>query len=664
MAKTLVIIESPGKKKKLEGFLGADFKVLASFGHIRDLPEKEMGLGSDFEPRYEVTERAQRTIKELKSAARDADRVILATDPDREGEAIAWHLAEVLALKKRERATYTEITEKAVKAAFAAPRAIDMNLVSAQLARRSLDRVVGYTASPVLSDAAGQKLSAGRVQTPAVRLVVERERAIRAFTPTNHFGVELLFDGGAWKAVLNVRALLEAGAEYLTDAAIAEAAAAVRSVIVVDAGDGVKKVAPPAPFTTSTLQQVAQSRLKFKPKKTMEIAQKLYEQGAITYMRTDSPNLSGEACESIAAYAHANGLPVAEKHRTWKAKGNAQEAHEAIRPAHVEDVAAGETDDERALYRLVWTRAVASQLADATFAERVANLQDEAQRFQYVAKGRTLVEKGWRALYDSADDDDEDEAEASASSNPVPAIVAGARLAPADGKILSKSTEPPQRYTEGKLVKELEAHGIGRPATYAAIIENITTVRGYVQADKKGRLSASPTAEAIVDALVGRCGFVELSYTRDLEEDLDAIAEGKKSYRDVVAGAHGLLTTELGMLSGAGVAAAHHACPACGKAMHRRMGAKGAFWGCSGYPDCKTSLPDVNGSPGAREPRVAAELHRCPDCSRALRHIVKAARDDPKKKGWDFWGCTGFPECKATFDNVDGKPNINVKKRA
>lgn len=663
MTKTLVIIESPGKKKKLEALLGVDFRVLASFGHIRDLPEKEMGLEPPtFAPKYVETERAKRTIKELKTAAGASDRVILATDPDREGEAISWHLAEVLKLKKPERATYTEITEKAVKAAFSATRPIDMNLVRAQEARRSLDRIVGYTASPALSDATGTKLSAGRVQTPAVRLVVDRERAIRAFTPTNHFGVELIFEGEeAWKAVLNVKPLLQQGAEYLTDLATAEAAAAVRNVVVVDAGDAEKKMAPPAPFTTSTLQQVAQARLKFKPKKTMEIAQKLYEQGAITYMRTDSPNLSDEAYEAITGYARSKDLPIAEKRRSWKAKGNAQEAHEAIRPTHVDEAGVGENDDERALYQLIWSRAVASQLADATYAERLANLQDESGRFAYVAKGRTLIEKGWRALYDADDDDEGEEAE---SSNPVPVLSPGANLAPGESKILRKTTEPPQRYTEGKLVKELEAHGIGRPATYAAIIENITTIRGYIDVDKKGRLSATPTAEAIVDALVGRCGFVELSYTRDLEDDLDAIAEGKKTYRDVVAGAHGQLTKELGMLTGAGVQAAHHACPACGKAMRRLPSAKGPFWGCSGYPECRTSLPDVNGSPGAGEPKPSAEIHRCPNCSRALRRIVKAAKDDPKKKGWDFWGCTGHPECKATFENVNGKPNFNVKKRA
>ena len=406
MTKTLVIIESPGKKAKLESILGADYIVRASFGHIRDLPEREIGVKApDFRPTYVVSDdRAKITVKRLKEDARSVDRVLLATDPDREGEAIAWHIADELKLKNPERSAFTEITPKAVQKAVHAPRFLDMNLVHAQEARRVLDRLVGYQVSPALSDKTGQKLTAGRVQSPAVRLVVEREREIRAFVPTTHFGAALIFHAPTtWRAMW-VPELTE-GQEYQLDEALAQSAADVKQVRVLAFEDGTSKSAPPAPFTTSTLQQAAQVKFKFKPKKTMELAQKLYEQGVITYMRTDSPNLSEDAFALIAEYAKENGLPVREERRQWKAKGNAQEAHEAIRPAYIANTDGGETEDEKALYRLIWSRAVASQLAEATYATRTAQLESieaiaSGGAARYQARGRTLVDKGWKTLYD------------------------------------------------------------------------------------------------------------------------------------------------------------------------------------------------------------------------------------------------------------------------
>lgn len=655
---TLLIIESPGKKAKLEEILGTDFVVRASFGHIRDLPEKSLGVKpQSYEPQYVVSDaRAKKTIDALKKAASSADRVLLATDPDREGEAIAWHVADALGLKNAERITYGEITPKAVKAALAAPRPIDIALVHAQEARRVLDRLVGFQVSPALSERAGRTLSAGRVQSPAVRLVVERERAIRAFVATKHFGAILSFPTPApWRATWKPE--LPEGTEYQLDPALAKAAAAVRHVRVIAFEDGTSKSAPPAPFTTSTLQQAAQTRLKMKPKKTMEVAQRLYEQGAITYMRTDSPNLSDDAVAQIAAYAHAHGLPLAEKRRRFKAKGNAQEAHEAIRPSHIAERTAGENDAERALYELIWSRAVASQLADATFAVRTASLQSlepiGAVPAAYEARGLTLIDAGWKILHDDSEDEEAKDRADDEAQNPVPALTVGAVLDVADGKVQEKTTKAPKRYTLATLVKELEAHGIGRPSTYAAILDNITR-REYIAEDKKGFLSASPIAEQIVDALVGAFTFVGLEYTRDLELDLDGIAEGTKAYRSVVADADAKLTREIAQL--APVAIEQHTCPDCGQQLRRRTGTKGPFWGCSGYPACKLTLPDLKGSPGARsetkagKPRETEALaHVCPDCARPLRRNTRAAADDPKRKGWDFWGCSGYPTCKRTF---------------
>jgi DNA topoisomerase-1 len=657
VSKTLLIIESPGKKAKLESILGAGYMVRASFGHIRDLPEKEIGVQApDYKPKYVVSARAKKTVDELKKVAEGAERVLLATDPDREGEAIAWHVAQALKIKNPQRVTYQEITDKAVKTAVASPRPLDMHLVHAQEARRVLDRLVGYEVSPALSDKAGRRLSAGRVQSPAVRLVVERERAIRAFKPTTHYGAELAFNTPAppWKAAWQTKPHLAAGTEYLLDAALAEAAAAVRRVRVTAFADTQATAAPPAPFTTSTLQQRAQVALKMKPKKTMDVAQKLYEQGVITYMRTDSPNLSDEACNDITAYAQANGLPLAEKRRKWKAKGNAQEAHEAIRPAHVEDLDAGQTEDEKALYKLIWSRAVASQLADATYAVRTATLESIEPiagdvRATYIARGRTLTDKGWKALYDEPED--ESDSNDDDADNPVPALAIGAEIDVDRGAVLTKTTKAPPRYTLATLVKELEANGIGRPATYAAILDNITQ-REYITEDKKGFLSATATAETIVDSLAGTFRFIELDYTRDLEGDLDEIAEGKKAYRDVVAEAHGQLAAEIGRLGPGQM----NPCPDCGKPLRKRSGKTGAFWGCSGYPDCTTTLPDADGKPGERAARATpapASAHVCTDCGKPLRRNTRAAKDDPKGKGWDFYGCTGWPTCKKTY-KVDG----------
>lgn len=663
---TLFVIEAPGKKKKLESILGSNYIVRASGGHIRDLPENDLGIDPQTYRLKYVAEnaRAKQSIAGLKEAAAKCDRVLIATDLDREGEAIGWHIADVLKLKKAERVTYGEITEKAVKAAIANPRPLDMNLVHAQEARRALDRLIGWQVSSPLSDKAQRKLSAGRVQSPAVLIVVRREREIRAFKPTAHFGASLRFGPADawWKADWQTKPHLVDSAEYMLDQTLAAAAAAVKRVRVVDFADTQAKSAPAAPFTTSTLQQRAQVALKFKPKKTMELAQRLYEQGVITYMRTDSPNLADEFCDELAVYAKANGLPLAEKRRKWKAKANAQEAHEAVRPTHVEVIDAGESDDEKALYRLIWSRTVASQLAEATFAVRTVTLRSIEPvagdtHAVYIGRGRTLVDKGWKALHDEPEDDDgKDDAED--ASRPLPELAIGAELEVAGGEVVSKTTKAPSRYTLATLVKELETNGIGRPSTYAGILDKITE-REYIVEDKKGFLSPTPAGEAIVDNLVGTFGFIELDYTRSLEDELDAIASGTKSYREIVAAADTRLTGELTQL-GPGTA---FPCPSCGKPLRRREGRYGPFWSCSGYRDgCEVTLPDADGKPGEKAPRPTAAAspaspHVCPSCKSGLRRVTKSKEDDPKGKGYDFWSCTNRTKCNSTFKPAaDGSP--------
>ncbi len=655
---TLVIVEAPGKLKKIRDILGAEYRVEASVGHVRDLPANDMGVDlTTFRPHYEKTTRGKSVLAKLRAAVDRCDRVLLATDADREGEAIAWHLADALKLKQPQRITYQAIAEQPIRAALQQPRPIDMQLVHAQEARRVLDRLVGYTVSPLLTEQAGQPLSAGRVQSPALRLIVELERSIRDFKPTQHFGVVLHFAGG-WTASWNTKPHLADGTEYFTDAAFAQNVAAVRSVRVSSFEDGQSKAAPPAPFTTSTLQQAAEIALKLKPKAAMDVAQKLYEQGAITYHRTDAPNLSTDGYEQLVQFAGVTGIPLAKQQRTWKAKAGAQEAHEAIRPAHFKDREAGETDEQKALYRLIWSRAVASQMPDAVFAVRSSTLEAlepiEGQVVSFIARGRTLTEPGWQAVYDDVQDPDvADLDEADASTNPVPPLALDEKVSAERGERKGKVTKPPARFKQSSLVKELERLGIGRPATYAAILENITS-RGYLAVDGKGFLSPLPTGEAVVDALVGHCQFIELDYTRELEDQLDAIAAGKSTYLPVIGSAYRQLIAETSGLQCVAAQVPTYPCPACAKLLRRRSGRNGYFWGCSGYPDCDVTLPDDGGKPGERKPPAAiSSEHHCPQCAKPLAH-----RTGTGTKGkYDFWGCTGYPKCKANYrSDAEGNP--------
>lgn len=664
---TLVIVESPGKVKKISSILGESYRVMASVGHVRDLPPRELGIEPPyFRLHYEPTERGRDVLAKLKQAVACADRVLLATDPDREGEAIAWHLADALKLKNPERITFTAITAEQVKAAVQAPRTIDMHRVKAQEARRALDRIVGYRVSPALSDRAGQPLSAGRVQSPAVRLVVDREREIANFKAVQHYGAELIFsnDTGEWRAQWDTKPHLREGEQYMLDSELAQRAAAVRNLTVVTFEDTEKGRAPAAPFTTSTLQQAAGQRLKMKPKRAMELAQKLYEAGHITYMRTDNPNLDPAGIEDINAYARTAGLPLADKPRRWKAKEGAQEGHEAIRPTHADVLEAGDDADQASLYRLIWQRAIASQLADANYAVRTVTLAGNADGTPatFIARGRTLIDPGWMAVYadDAADDTDQEEGEG--ASNPVPKLAEGAALTASDGRLLTKTTKPPARFKQTTLIAELERRGIGRPSTYAAILDNITS-RGYVAEDTKGFLIPSPIGETIRDALVGRFTFVDLDYTKGLEEQLDHIAEAKADYTAVVAEAWQSLDRELGTLDSAKIDAAYP-CPECGKPMQRRKGSNGYFWGCSGFRDngCKITLPDERGKPGQRKAPPPPTGFHCtrPDCGKPL--VRRLGVSKPKKKGekgrpYDFYSCTGYPKCDATYQTgKDDKP--------
>ena len=605
----LMIVESPGKVKKIQGFLGSHWRVMASVGHVRDLPVKEMGVAPpDFKPKYQATNRGKDVLAKLAAQAKVAEEIYLATDPDREGEAIAWHLEEALKLKDSKRVTFSEITEKAVKDALACPREIDMALVAAQEGRRVLDRLVGYTVSPIVSNLIGDKLSAlsaGRVQSPALRLVVDREREIRSFVITTHYAVEVLFEAvenisQGWKATWLSKNWLEQGQSYFLNKGLADKIAQIRTFEVIDYKESESRSAPPPPFITTTLQQAASNALKFSPKKTMEIAQKIYEQGHITYMRTDSPNLSEDFVGVARVFCQDKGWPVPDTPRTWKGKAGAQEAHEAVRPTHIEAEEAGETADEKLLYTLIRNRTLAALLEDAVFAVRVIQLKADpagpansmdGKDVLFEGKGRTLINQGWKVVM-AKDDAEDEQAE---PDNPIPELKAGAKLTANEGKLLTQKTKPASRYSEAALIKKLETLGIGRPATYAAILENIKT-REYI-AEEKRFLVPTPTGEKLIDALQGKFSFAEYGFTKELEDALDKIAEGKANYKQVVTDVYARLSKEVN-----------------------------AF--------------------------TAANCHPCPDCGKPLRHVVKKG-----PSGYDFWGCTSYPDCKTTCDNSGGRPS-------
>lgn len=658
----LMIIESPGKIKKLSEILGADWKIAASVGHVRDLPQKEMGVEApDFKPTYELTERGADVVRKLKGLVKEADTVYLATDPDREGESISWHLQQCLLLQNPLRITFNEITPNAVKAALVSPRTIDIKRVAAQEARRILDRLVGYMVSPELSRQASERLSAGRVQSPAVRLVVERERAIKAFKVTNHFGAMLFFadakTNNEWSAEwLTKPKFVTEDSPYFMDRDFAAAVAGVKSVIVRSFDEREARRSPPPPFTTSTMQQAASVALGLNPKAAMDAAQKLYEQGHISYHRTDNPNVSDDALGDIYAVAVKLGLDMADEPRRFKAPEGAQVGHPAITPTHWEIEEAGETSEQKALYKLIRLRAIACQLADARYAVRTVCL-DAAQpvggkEVEFEARGRTLIYQGWLKLV--AGDQTEEEGEGSKEPvNPIPVCIPGERLDAIRGKLLEKKTQPPSRYTQAALVKKLESEGIGRPATYAAIMDNIVS-RAYVKIEKK-YLVPTATGELVVDSLTGKFEFIDLGFTRDIEEDLDRIANGEAGYKFIVSKVHDQLKRELSTLQVS--ATPKHPCPECQKPLRRIQGKSGFFWGCSGYPDCSVSLPDNGGQPGQRKPLEVSEFV-CQKCGKPLAHRTKKG-----KGGYDFWGCTGFKDgCKESYKNNNGAPCFDKSK--
>ena len=654
----LVIVESPNKCKKIQGYLGQGWVVKASLGHVRDLPEKDLGVDLEtFRPTYVPTAKGRKILASLRTSIKSADQVYLATDPDREGEAIAWHLADALGLRSPHRVTFNEITRQAVQAAVQRPGRIDLARVAAQECRRVLDRLVGYRVSPALSNVHGSWLTAGRVQSVAVRLVAERELAIRNFKPESYVEVFLDFetDDIAWQAQWMPGDLLGEDRKHWTDKAFAQRVAALRDVNVAGVTRQKKSRRPPPPFITSSLQQAASITLKISPKRCMQVAQSLFEEGLITYHRTDNPNLSDEGIDEVIAWLKANDHEVATRPNRWKAKAGAQEGHEAIRPTDVgklPDVLANLLDkDQLAVYRLIWLRTVASQMPDAKFDHTTISLTSrerlDGRAMRFIARGKVLISEGWMALTRKDVTEDEDGEE----SQVLPVLAEDSLLCAKDGRVVDKQTKPPARYTEASLIRRLENEGIGRPSTYAAILTNIIQ-RGYIALEKR-KLKAMDLGIAIYQALTTRFRFMELDYTRDVEAQLDRIATGEATYGTVIGRVYAQLSSELEAFNSQppDLGQEHHACPECGKPLRL---IKGRFWGCSGYPDCRYTASDRDGRPGEPKARAEADTRYPCDCGNGFMQQRQG-------RAGVFWGCSAYPQCKQTLPDDQGKPG-NVSR--
>jgi DNA topoisomerase-1 len=667
----LLIVESPAKCRKIQGFLGPGWDVQASVGHIRDLPRKDLGVDLDtFRPTYEEINKP--VIRKLRARARDANEVWLATDLDREGEAIAWHLEKVLGVRDAKRITFNAITEQAIKSAVAQPRRVDLKLVAAQEARRVADRLVGYRVSPALSDVAHDRLSAGRVQSVVVKLVHERDAAIRDFVPTDHYTVDLVFnDTSNWTARLDTGPFVTEDHPYITDRRMAETIAGVKAVKVVKNETRPRHQKAPGPFMTDTLQQAASVQLRLSTDRTMKAAQTLYEEGFITYHRTDYPNLSEEG--RALTYQHLTELGFAdsipERPNLEKVPDGSQEAHEAIRPVDFSRATDGLDKACRALYQLIVERTLASQMKPAEYERTEIRLQGlgveiDGESPHFKASAERLINPGWKALTpdDQAGEGDDEGNEAPTEA--LPRIDYGATLVNFTSAIRDQKTRPPKKFTEASILKLLKKKGIGRPSTYASIMRNIID-RGYVVLEKR-KLTCTEKGTQVV-SLLDRFEFMDYDFTRELEADLDRVATGRLQYRDVVAKLNATLDQNLATLKDAEVKVTNP-CPECGRQVTRRKGKHGWFWSCTGYragctftaTDCSGKMllkEEANALRQKKKQRAETTHHLC-SCGEGQLIRRPARKKDANGRTQYWYGCSRFPDCKATFFEVDGQPKM------
>ena len=645
--KNLVIVESPSKAKTIGKFLGSKYKVIASVGHVRDLPKSKLGIGieHDFEPQYIAIRGKGDIIKELKKEAKNAAKVFLATDPDREGEAISWHLAFLLGIDQNTpcRIVFNEITKKAVQAAIKNPRPIDLKLVDAQQARRVLDRLVGYQISPLLWRKVRRGLSAGRVQSAALKIICDRENEIKAFIPKEYWNITAeLKKGKKFTAKL-----AEYNGKKLT---VENKEQADEIVKVLKAGEYmVKKVEekerarkPYAPFTTSSLQQEASTKLGFYTKKTMLIAQQLYEGieikghgtvGLVSYIRTDSVRISDEAKAAAKEYIFENlGAEYYQNNVYSNKKKDVQDAHEAIRPSYIElepdEIKDSLSKDQYNLYKLIWSRFMASQMSPAKFMGVSAAIDNSDYMFK--ATGSKLIFDGFLKVYSPGKEDDSDKL--------LPHLEKGEKLELVELLSEQNFTQPPARFTEASLVKDLEEKDIGRPSTYAPIIATIIE-RKYVNREKK---TLTPTELGFIVTQMMEEYFKEIvdtGFTADMEDKLDAVEVKDVEWKDIIRDYYGTLEKELETADKEikkvefEVELTGELCEKCGKPMAVKHGRFGEFAACTGYPECKNTKPIVKST-----------NVKCPNCGKDI-----VARKS--KTGRVFYGCSGYPECQQSYWN-------------
>ena len=646
----LVIVESPAKAKTIKKYLGKDFEVVASMGHIRDLPKSKFGVDveNNFEPHYINMRDKSDVIKELKKQAKKSDTIYLATDPDREGEAISWHLAQLLNLNMNDnnRVTFNEITKTGIQNGMNNPRQIDIDLVNAQQTRRILDRIVGYQLSPFLWKKVKRGLSAGRVQSVTVRLIVDREREIRSFVPVEYWSVDAKFTtkGKARKTFPSKLVTIdgekvELHTEEETNKILARLEG--KNFEVTNVKKKVTKKAPAPPFITSTLQQEASKRLSFQSKRTMKTAQELYEGieikgmgavGLITYMRTDSLRISDEARNSAKTYIEAKfgEKYIPDKPRVFKSKSNAQDAHEAIRPSMPElepdSIKDNLTADQYKLYKLIWSRFIASQMANALL--DTVSIDITADNCVFRSSGYSVKFDGFTVLYEETKDDEEED------NKILPEINNGDIVNVKELKGNQHFTQPPARYTEASLIKTLEENGIGRPSTYAPIITTIIS-RYYVERDGK-QLKPTQLGEVVTDLMKDHFKkIVDAKFTANMETTLDEVEKGKtnwvetldKFYKDFEKTLKKAETDMEGKRVKVPDETTDLICEKCGKPMVIKIGRFGRFIACSVFPDCKNTKKIVQETKGI-----------CPICGQKI--VLKKS-----KKGRSFYGCDNYPEC-------------------
>ncbi|NCB21849.1 MAG: type I DNA topoisomerase [Deltaproteobacteria bacterium] len=669
MGKQLIIVESPAKVKTIKKFLGPQYMVQASVGHVRDLPSSSLGVdeANDFAPHYEVIDNKKNVVSELRAAASKADTVYLAPDPDREGEAIAWHVAELIRDKAKDikRIQFNEITAKAVKEALANPRELNGHLFDAQQARRVLDRLVGYKISPLLWKSIKRGISAGRVQSVALRLIVEREEAREVFKPEEYWLFKALLSADVpppFKAELAKVGGKKAVVSNAAQAQDIEDAMAGKPFVVESVEEKERERAPQPPFITSTLQQAANQRLSYTAKRTMNIAQRLYEgvelgdrglTALITYMRTDSTRIADEARDAAKAFIEGSfGKEYLPKRaRVYKAKGGAQDAHEAIRPVDVnitpDEVKSHLPPEQYNLYRLIWARFVASQMAGARFHDTTATIS--CAHTQWKAKGERLLFAGFLAAMPRGKEESDAE---------LPPLTAGQTLSLEKLDKEQKFTQPPARFSEASLVRELEELGIGRPSTYAAIISTLQD-REYVSL-KERHFVPTDLGRVVCTQLVEHFGkLMDVSFTAQMEENLDKVAEGHEQWVELLRRFSEdfnptLAAASKNMKSLKGGMPANLPCPECGKDLLIKFGKAGAFLACSGYPECRYTsnferLEDGTVEAVAQEKPQYEVVGVCPQCGKDL--VIKKSRT-----GSSFIACTGYPDCKHAAPLSTGVP--------